>query len=93
MNKVKLLMLSSGQIVIGKVADEPHFWVVSKPHTVMASPQGMGLTTWPPFSDDKVVSIAKEHVVVIADAEPQIEAAYTKVTSGLIMPQGGNLVS
>ena len=86
--------LVNGDEIVAKIV-ESHItgWTVSRPCTVIPSPQGIGLMQ-SLFSADinKDVELRKEHVMIHAPTIKQLEDHYIQTTTGIQTVSKGPIV-
>lgn len=92
--EIACFKLVNGDEIVAKVV-ESHImgWTVSRPCTVIPSPQGLGLVQ-SLFSADinKDIEIKKEHVMLHAPVIKQLEDHYIQTTTGIQTVSKGPIV-
>ncbi len=92
--QIACFKMVNGDEIVARVA-ESHLtgWTVSRPCTVIPSPQGLGLVQ-SLFSADinKDVEIKKEHVMLHAPVIKQLEDHYIQTTTGIQTVSKGPIV-
>lgn len=93
-NEIACFKMVNGDEVVAKVV-ESHLtgWTVSRPCTVIPSPQGLGLMQ-SLFSADinKNIELKKEHVMFHAPVIKQLEDHYLQTTTGIQTVSKGPIV-
>lgn len=87
--------LVNGDEVIAKVVEtKPTGWLISKPCTVIPSPQGLGLIQ-SMFSAElnKNVELKAEHVMMHAEALQQMTDHYMTTTTGIQTVSKGPIIT
>ena len=87
--------LVTGDEIVARIVDAgPIGFEVSKPCTVMPSPQGMGLIQSLFTADADVgVVLQKEHVVMHAPSIDQMQKHYIKTTTGIEPVTRGSIIT
>lgn len=93
-NDIVCFKMVNGDEVVAKII-ESHLtgWTVSKPCTVVPSPQGLGLMQ-SLFSADinKNIELKKEHVMFHAPVIKQLQDHYLQTTTGIQTVSNGPIV-
>lgn len=87
--------LVNGDEVVAKLVEvKPNSWVISKPCTVIPSPQGLGLMQ-SMFSAElnKNIELRAEHVMMHAEALQQMKDHYTTTTTGIQTVSKGPIIT
>lgn len=87
--------LVNGDEVLAKIVEvKANSWVVSKPCTVIPSPQGLGLMQ-SMFSAElnKNVELKAEHVMMHAETAQQIKDHYMTTTTGIQTVSKGPIIT
>lgn len=87
--------LVTGDEVVARIIDAgPLGFEISKPCTVMPSPQGMGLIQSLFTADaDSSVVLQKEHVIMHAPSIDQMQKHYIKTTTGIEPVTRGSIIT
>lgn len=91
---VSFKLITGDEIVARIAAVAPNGFEVSKPCTVMPSPQGMGLiqSLFTAEADVNVV-LQKEHVIMHAPAIDAMQKHYIKTTTGIEPVTRGSIIT
>ena len=88
MKKIKTLILTTGQQIIGKIEEEGEFITVESPRGVVLTGKGIlesfpfpAGTAWP----NGTIKILINHVVIMTDIEDRMERDYLSSVSGLTL--------
>ncbi len=87
--------LINGDEVVARIVDAgPNGFEITKPCTVMPSPQGMGLiqSLFTADSDVNVV-LQKDHVIMHAPSIDQMQKHYIKTTTGIEPVTRGGIIT
>lgn len=87
--------LVNGDEIVAKIAEiRGNSWLISKPCTVIPSPQGLGLLQ-SMFSAElnKNVELKSEHVMLHAETLQQIKDHYTTTTTGIQTVSKGPIIT
>lgn len=84
---ITLKMLGGDEIVARFMSDNGHQIKVKKPHVVAMAQQGFGLIPYMFTVDpETVIEISQSNIIFYAKTLPDVAKAYTKQTSGIMMP-------
>jgi len=92
---IKLIRLQTGEDLIADVlADENDNLKLENPCMVYVRPSGnsanVGLTRWMPYAEDKIFTIEKRWIVVIANPAEDMANEYNKAFgSGIVLAPAG----
>lgn len=91
---VSFKLVNGDEIVAKVVSSDPAGWNISKPCTVIPSPQGLGLIQ-SMFSAElnKNVLLRSEHVMMHAEALQQMKDHYTTTTTGIQTVSKGPIIT
>ena len=94
-DRVVSFKLSNGDEIVAKVVEETdEGYVVSKPCTVIPSPQGMGLLQSLYTSElDHNITLAKQHVMFHAPTVEQVQNHYIATTTGIEPVTAGGIIT
>jgi hypothetical protein len=87
--------LVTGDEIVARIIDSgPNGFQISKPCTVMPSPQGMGLIQSLFTADaDASVTLQKEHVIMHAPSIDAMQKHYIKTTTGIEPVTRGSIIT
>jgi len=88
MKDIKVLILVTGQQIIGKIEEEGDFITVESPRMVINSQPGLiDISSFPIGTPSKniIIKILTKHVIVMADLDPAIERDYLSSITGLTL--------
>lgn len=87
--------LVNGDEIVAKIVEEtPEEFVISKPCTVMPSPQGIGLLQSLFTSDlNKSISLQKSHVMLHSSTIDQMQNHYIQTTTGIEPVTKGGIIT
>ena len=86
MSDIRLVMLKSGEEIIGDVTVISNDVIISSPCQLMPTDQGIGFAPWPPFSKNDNVTVKMDWVICIADPVDAARDAWnSKFGSGIIL--------
>ena len=91
---VSFKLVNGDEIVAKIVEDTDSSFVVSKPCTVMPSPQGLGLIQSLFTSDlDRTLTIDKRHVMLHSVTIEQVKNHYIQTTTGIEPASAGGIIT
>lgn len=74
---IKILKVVTGEELVADVkSDEGDSYVLKNPTQIVHSHEGVGLMNYSIFAKSKEITIAKDHVVWVAEVEEQMYNAY-----------------
>lgn len=90
--------LVTGEEIVAKViSKERGEYKFDKPHTVMMSQQGAGLSAWPMIADeDQPVTVPIGHIVAVFTLRADFKAGYEESTnppSQIVMPKAQGIIT
>jgi hypothetical protein len=91
---IKVVKLVTGEDVVAdiEIIDQSSGKVVvmKKPQRFMVTSEGVGSIPLVPFSNDETYTISFNHVLLIADPDPDIKNGYnSQFGSGIVLPNKG----
>lgn len=91
---VTLKLVNGDEVVAKIVADQPDFYLVSKPTTVVPSNQGIGLVQSLFVADlNKDIAIAKAHIMMHAPVVDKMKDHYLQTVTGIQTISKGSIVT
>ncbi len=88
MKDIKVLVLSTGQQIFGKIEEEGDFIIVESPKQVTNPQPGLiDIAHFPIGTPSKnvIIKILTKHVIVMADLDPAVERDYLSSITGLTL--------
>lgn len=98
---IKIIKLVNGEELIAQILPSPSNMVVKfqDPVRIIVMPNkldpktpNIGFAPWAGFSDDKIFTLDKDHVLVIMSPFKEFISQYTSMFSGIITPSPGLII-
>ena len=91
---IKVVKLVTGEDVVAdiEIVDQSSGKVVvlKKPQRFMVTSEGVGSIPLVPFSNDETYTVSYNHVILIADPDPDIKNGYnSQFGTGIVLPNKG----
>lgn len=98
-NNVKLIKLLTGEDLIAEVVEQGDPVMLKNPVRIVVMPNKIdpkspqvGFAPWAEFSDDKIISIDKRHVVAIMSPIKEFVNQYHTMFGSIVMPNMKDLI-
>lgn len=94
-NDIVTFKLVNGDEIVAKIVElHGDHWVISRPCTIIPSPQGLGLMQTLFAADvNKEIVLKKEHVMMHCSVVKELETHYLSTTSGIQTVSPGRIVT
>ena len=84
---MKLIRLTSGEEIIGKVIDRPEEIVITDGFNMVSTEPGkIGFIPFMAYSKDKEFVVSKNHVLMICEPVDELVDQVRSMTSGIVVP-------
>lgn len=85
MKNIQLLRLTSGEEIIGNVADKDHSWRVEDAIVMIPAGEGkLGFMPWMPYTkSSEGVDIPKQHVMFVVEPIDDLKNQHQQATSSI----------